>query len=88
VTTFIVATESGILHTMRKAAPDTTFIAAAPGGAGDDDPTCGCSTCPHMKRNTLEKVYLCLRDLQPEVTLDEELRLGALKAIERMVAVG
>ncbi len=88
VGTFIVATESGILHTMAKAAPSKTFIPAAPGHDNGGDVTCGCSTCPHMKRNTLEKVYLCLRDLEPEITLDEELRLGALGAIERMVAVG
>ncbi len=82
---FIVATEAGILHTMRKASPAKTFIPAAPEGG---DATCGCSTCPFMKKNTLEKVYLCLRDLKPEVTLPEELRLAALKPIERMVAVG
>ena len=86
-TAFIVATEQGILHTMRKASPGKTFIMAAPDKAGDD-PTCGCSTCPHMKRNTLEKVYLCLRDLTPEIVLDEALRLRALKPIERMVAFG
>ncbi len=86
VQTFIVATEEGIIHTMRKASPEKTFIPAAP--VDGKDPTCGCSTCPFMKLNTLEKVFLCMRDLTPEVTLDEELRLAALKPIERMVAVG
>ncbi|MEE8410756.1 MAG: quinolinate synthase NadA [Myxococcota bacterium] len=86
VQTFIVATEHGILHSMKKASPDKTFIAAAPHVG--DDPSCGCSTCPYMKLNTLEKIYLCMRDLKPEVVLDEELRLAALKPIERMVAIG
>jgi quinolinate synthase len=86
-TAFIVATEQGIIHTMLKASPTKTFIKAAPDKSGAD-PTCGCSTCPHMKRNTLEKVYLCLRDLKPEILLDEALRLKALKPIERMVAFG
>jgi quinolinate synthase len=84
--TFIVATEHGILHTMQKASPGKTFIPAAPHEG--DDPSCGCSTCPYMKLNTLEKVYLCLRDLKPEVTLDEDLRQRALQPIERMVAIG
>lgn len=84
--TFIVATEAGILHTMRKASPGKTFIPAAPEGAGDA--TCGCSTCPFMKLNTLEKVYLCMRDLSPAIELPEALRLAALKPIERMVSVG
>ena len=85
--TFIVATEQGIVHAMHKASPQKSFIMAAPEKSGDD-PSCGCSTCPHMKRNTLEKVYLCLRDLKPEIRLDETLRLQALKPIERMVAIG
>lgn len=84
--TFIVATEEGILHTMKKAAPHKTFIPAAP--VDGKDPTCGCSTCPFMKLNTLEKVYLCMRDLRPEVVLDDALREAALRPIERMVAIG
>lgn len=83
---FIVATESGIIHAMRKASPDKRFIAAAP--RSDDDPSCGCSTCPFMKLNTLEKVYTCMRDLTPEIVLDEKLRLAALRPIEAMVAIG
>jgi len=93
---FIVATEEGILHTMRKASPSKEFIPAAPAHGSDEkmgpdapeDGTCGCSTCPYMKLNTLEKVYLCLRDLTPEIELSEELRQAALKPIQRMVSVG
>lgn len=84
---FVVATESGVLHPMRKASPGKTFLPAAPPREGDD-PTCGCSTCPFMKLNTLEKIYLCLRDLAPEIHMEESLRQAALKPIERMVAIG
>jgi quinolinate synthase len=76
---FIVATESGILHQMEKACPEKTFI-SAPGEGG-----CSCSECPHMKLNTLEKLYLCMRDRNPEITLDETLRQRALKPILRML---
>ncbi len=85
-TTFIVATENGILHAMQRASPHKTFVMAAPKDAKDR--TCGCSTCPFMRLNTLEKVYACLRDLTPEIVLDEPLRLAALRPIERMVATG
>ena len=78
--TFIVATESGILHQMRKAAPGKELIAAPP----NED--CPCNECPHMRLHTLEKLYRALRDQQPLVELDEELRLAALKPIERMLA--
>lgn len=84
--TFIVATENGILHTMKKASPAKVFIPAAPVDARD--PTCGCSTCPFMKMNTLEKVHACLANMGPEIVLAEELRRAALKPIERMVAIG
>ena len=86
--TFIVATEAGILHTMKKACPDKTFMMAAPAEEDSDDPGCGCSTCPYMKLNTLEKVYLCLRDLSPAIEMDEGLRRQALAPIERMLTVG
>jgi len=76
---FIVATESGILHQMEKACPGKTFI-SAPGEGG-----CSCSECPHMKLNTMEKLYLCMRDRKPEITLDENLRQRALKPIVRML---
>ena len=78
-TEFIVATESGILHQMEKACPEKTFI-SAPGEGG-----CSCSECPHMKLNTMEKLYLCMRDRQPEITLEEGLRRRALKPILRML---
>ena len=80
-TEFIVATEAGILHQMQKACPAKTFI-AAPGEGG-----CACNLCPHMRLNTLEKLYLCMKTRQPEITLDEELRRAALRPIERMLAM-
>lgn len=76
---FIVATESGILHPMSKAAPDKLLIPAPPSN------DCACNECPHMKRNTLEKVYLALRDLGPEITLPEELRQAAQVPLDRML---
>jgi len=76
---FIVATESGILHQMEKACPDKIFI-SAPGEGG-----CSCSECPHMKLNTMEKLYLCIRDRKPEITLEEGLRQRALRPIMRML---
>jgi len=81
-TTFIVATEPGILHQMRKAAPGKTLLEAPPDNAG-----CSCNECPHMKKNTLEKIYLALRDLQPRIELPEDLRTRALLPIERMLAL-
>ncbi len=77
--TFIVATESGILHQMRKASPDKTFLPLPP------EAGCACNDCPYMKLNTMEKLYLCLRDLEPRIELDEELRLAALAPIDRML---
>lgn len=76
---FIVATESGILHQMKKACPDKVFIPAPPTSE------CSCNECPFMKRHTLEKLFLAMRDLEPEVTLAEDLRLHALAPIERML---
>jgi quinolinate synthase len=78
--TFIVATEAGILHKMALEAPDKVLIAAPP-----EDDSCSCNLCPHMRRNTLEKLYLALRDLEPQIHLDEAVRLRALKPIERML---
>src|SRR5215813_4754003 len=77
---FIVATEAGILHKMPAAAPGKTLIPAPP-----DDESCSCNLCPHMKRNTLEKLYLALRDLQPRVDVPEPVRVRALKPIQRML---
>lgn len=76
---FIVATEAGILHQMQIASPDKTFIPAPP------DNACACNDCPHMKLNTLEKLYLCLKYEQPEILMDEELRLAAKKPIDKML---
>ncbi len=78
---FIVATESGILHQMAKLAPDKTFIPAPPNNQ------CACNECPHMKLNTLEKVYLCLKNESPEILLDESIRKPAEKSILRMLEI-
>lgn len=77
--TFIVATEPGILHQMQKASPSKTFIPAPP------EANCACNECPHMKKNTLEKVYLSLRDLQPRLEMDETLMRAARVPIDRML---
>jgi quinolinate synthase len=77
---FIIATEDGILHEMKKRAPHKTLIPALV-----TDESCNCSECFFMKRNTLEKLYLCLKYELPEITMDEELRLKALKPIELMM---
>ncbi|MEW6777103.1 MAG: quinolinate synthase NadA [Bdellovibrionota bacterium] len=78
---FIVVTEPGIIHQMEKAHPEKTFIPGPPTNE------CACNECPYMKLNTLEKLYLCLRDEKPEITLEEPLRLAALEPIERMLAM-
>lgn len=80
-TTFIVATETGILHQMVKDSPNKTFIPAPPNNA------CACNDCPHMKLNTLEKLYLCMQYELPELLMDEELRLAAKKPIDRMLEI-
>jgi len=79
--TYIVATETGILHQMQKASPEKTFIPAPP------DNSCACNDCPHMKLNTLEKLYLCLKYETPEILMDEELRLAAKKPIDEMLKI-
>ena len=76
---FIVATEEGILHQMRKDSPRKTFIPAPP------ESGCNCSQCPHMRLNTIEKLYTCLKYEQPEIVLDEPVRLRALRPISRMM---
>lgn len=77
---FIVATETGIIHQMKKACPDKIFIPAPP-----QDESCSCNECPYMKMNTLEKVYLCMKNKFPEIILDEQLRIKALRPIEKML---
>lgn len=78
--TLIIATEDGVFHQIRKRVPDKTLI-QAPGM----DESCACNRCPYMRLNTLEKLYLCLRDLAPEVTVPEPIRVRALRPIERML---
>jgi quinolinate synthase len=78
--TLIVATEPHIIHQMQKAMPEKTFI-GAPGADGN----CNCNICPYMALNTLEKIYLCLRDLTPRIEMDEELRVQAKKSLDRML---
>ena len=80
--TFIVATEMGILHSMAKARPDATLIGAPP------DSGCQCATCPYMRLNTMEKLYLALRDLEPAIEVPEPIRIRALRPIQRMLALG
>jgi len=77
---FIVVTEAGIIHQMKKQAPEKEFIPAPP------DANCACNECPYMKLNTLEKLYLCMRDKTPEITLPEQTRMQALAPLERMLA--
>ena len=77
---FIVVTESGILHEMTKRCPGKEFIPAPP-----DNSSCNCNECPFMRLNTPEKIYLALRDLQPELVMDEALRKQAEIAILRML---
>jgi quinolinate synthase len=78
---FIVATEAGILHQMEKQAPDKTFIPAPP------EADCNCNECPFMKKNTLEKVYLALRDLEPRLEMPPDLLERARVPIDRMLAL-
>jgi quinolinate synthase len=80
-TEFIVATESGIIHQMEKANPHKTFIPAPPNN------NCACNDCPYMKRNTLEKLYLCLKNGLPEVTVPADIIVQARKPIERMLEI-
>ena len=82
---FIVVTEPGILHAMKKeaakVAPDKVFIPAPP------EASCACNECPHMKKNTLEKVYLSLRDLEPRLEMRPDLLEKARRPIDRMLAL-
>lgn len=77
---FIVVTESGILFEMRRKCPEKNFIAAPA-----EDSECQCNHCEYMKMNTLEKLYRCLRDEKPEITVDPEIAARAIKPIERML---
>ena len=78
---FIVATESGILHQMELASPDKVFIPAPPNN------TCACNDCPHMKRNTLEKLYLAMKYELPEILLEERVIREGRACIDRMLEI-
>ncbi|HOU46230.1 MAG TPA: quinolinate synthase NadA [Chitinophagales bacterium] len=78
---YIVATETGILHKMMQASPQKTFIPAPPNNS------CACNDCPHMKLNTLEKIYLCLKYELPELFINEDLRIKAKLPIDRMLEI-
>jgi quinolinate synthase len=78
---YIVATETGIIHQMQKASPQKTFIPAPP------DNSCACNDCPHMKLNTLEKLYLSLKYEQPEIFVEESIRIKAEKALNNMLEI-
>jgi len=78
---FIVVTESGILHQMKKDSPEKEFIPAPP------EASCACNECPHMKRNTLEKIRDCMRDETPELIMSEELRQRAYLPLDRMLSL-
>jgi quinolinate synthase len=79
---FIVATESGILHEMQKKCPEKNFIPAPP-----NDSTCACNECSFMRLNTMEKLYNCLKNETPEITVDPEVAAKAIKPIERMLKI-
>jgi len=76
---FIVATEVGVLHLMQKERPDAELIPAPPASG------CNCAICPYMRLNSLEKIYLCMRDRSPEIIVPEEVRVRALQPVKRML---
>lgn len=78
---FIVVTEPGIIHQMQKAAPDKQFIPAPPLN------NCACNECPHMRLNTIEKLYLAMKHKTPEITLPESTRIAALRPIQKMLSM-
>lgn len=78
---YIVATEPGIIHQMEKASPHKTFIPAPP------ENNCACNNCPHMKRNTLEKLYVAMRYEQPEIIIPADIIDKARKPIEKMLEI-
>lgn len=78
-TAFIIVTEPGLIHALQKDHPRKRFIAAPPVG---ERPVC---ECPHMRRNTLENLYLCMRDGRPQIRMDEDLRRRAFRPIQRML---
>ncbi|MBO6255784.1 MAG: quinolinate synthase NadA, partial [Bacteroidaceae bacterium] len=81
---FIVATEAGILHEMQRTCPDKQFIPVPP-EISESGLECSCNECQYMKMNTLEKVYRCLVDESPQITIDPAIAKEAVKPIERML---
>lgn len=79
---YIVATETGIIHQMKKVRPEKEFIPAPP-----HDESCSCNDCPYMKLNTMEKLYLCMKNKSPQIILDDEIIKKALVPIERMISM-
>lgn len=79
-TSFIVATESGILHQMQRSSPEKHFIPAPP-----EEESCNCNNCPYMKMNTLEKIWRCMAKRQPELTLPADIIKGAERSLQRML---
>ena len=82
VDAFIVATEMGVMHQMRKQRPGVQVIGAEPASG------CECAVCPYMRLNTMEKLYLALRDLKPQVAVPEDIAKRALAPVEKMLALG
>ena len=81
-TQFIVATESGVIHEMRKQSPNKEFIPAPP-----NDSTCACNECNFMRLNTMEKLYNCLKNETPEILVDPEVQQKAILPIRRMLDI-
>ena len=81
-TEFIVDTESNILHEMQKSCPSKTFIPAPP-----NDSTCGCNECSYMKLITMEKLYNCLKNESPEITVDPQIAKRAIRPINKMLEI-
>ena len=79
---FIVATESGVIHEMRKQSPDKEFIPAPP-----NDSTCACNECNFMRLNTMEKLYNCLKYELPEIFVDKAVQQRAIKPISKMLEI-
>ncbi len=89
-TQYIVATEAGILHELKRSCPDKEFIPVPPEvplGEADGTAACGCNECQYMKMNTLQKVYDCLKNESPAIEIDPEIAKKAVKPIERMLAL-
>ena len=87
--TYLIVTEPGIIHQMRKSQPNATFLMAPAEVGGTSQGSCThCNTCPHMRRNTLQKLYWCMRNRAPKLELPRDLCERARKPIERMIAIG